>query len=646
MSAAGAGGPSAVRRGKRGKKGTTTKQLEQIPPSSYTDAEEALEAGVQLEEKAERFAVGDKAEKYFRLSLDVYRRALHLRSNDADAAYNAARVLYVLATNFYVPQASLTTLQEAITTYQYALTLSSPTSTFDELPNAFYLDVRFNLGVAQVALAEQIERVGVAAAEQVQSVVQEAIGNFEDVLRGQKAVLRQQLEQESENSSAEIERAPLLASADGDVDENEERQSNEGASEEGEVGESVRSEYTSSLITPASALETVANLHSAVITLLNACDDPDQAEAAIRAASHYLGQAESIHAAFPDGERRSPDDDWNEQVASLHYATLELKITSLTKDTFRAVRQESLTSAMDEAVQEAASLLARTDVNFDLATTKGRSLQKIHIQHLEQLGDLLFSLSRLSLGFIYAHGKAASGDQVWLMTIVQASWQLCTQSSKLLLAALKALDTSSPGQVASVVLGITHTSNPSMRRRCALYTSLSALSILRSDATFVSGAIATVNQTTRQTLLDNGRVYARKALAEVGLGWLLQTPPSGVPPAYSLPHGGLDSLAIDAEAVLALLRALAVRSAVLEGPESESARREASVLGGNLSLSMLSSTGEVAETWKACLGLRSGLALPQGHRMLEEVIGEEGEGTVTPEERAFWVELENALTNS
>lgn len=70
------------------KVGSSSKTKGEQTAEQYTDFDEAIDAGVEAEEKAERFAVGVKARRHFERSLSLYRRSLQLKATSADAAYN------------------------------------------------------------------------------------------------------------------------------------------------------------------------------------------------------------------------------------------------------------------------------------------------------------------------------------------------------------------------------------------------------------------------------------------------------------------------------------------------------------------------------------------------------------------------------
>jgi len=593
-------------------------QLDQIPPSYYTNDEAALEAGTQLEEKAERFAIGYKARKYFELSLAMYRRAMSLNAKCQNAPYNCARVLFLLAIDFYEAPKSIGTLQESARLYRQSLALASPTEGSDGMPSAFYLDVQFNLAVALLALADQLE----SSKDEIESrwnIIEEAIILFNSVIDGQESVLhRQKVEEDAADLEATIE--PIKTE---EITEN-------GMNTDGD-GET-RSEYTSSLITPASALETLHNLHLSAMAILDVVSDESAIQRALQLSTTSLQRAQGIFSAFPDGDSRSPDNEWNESVSSLRFAPLEGRVAALARRSTLGLplditTAESMFSASEEAVTEANALLSVSEDAMNLSTTAGRSMQRKHSQHLEFLGIQLLSLSRSQV--FYLHTLSQDVSQC------QQTWTLLGLTSKLFLATLKSLDTSTAGVGSSAVaLGASSISTATTRRRCSLYTNMSTLSIIRSDNFFFS-TLNHLDEKTRIQLANNARVYARKAVTEVGLGWLLSTDRT-TRPQYSLPHGGMESLQGEVDAVLVLLRSLFCRSVITATPDGP---QEVQTICSNIRRSLL--TGEHGQAWQRALFYPDGPN--EGRQLLEQTIAEEGEVAVSQEERQFWAQAEISL---
>lgn len=616
--------PASTSRKPRGGKGSaSTPQLDQTPPSYYKDAEAALEAGTELEEKAERFAIGWKAEKYFEKSLAMYQRALTLDPTGQDAPYNCARVLFLLATDFYPPPKSLETLHASTDLYRRSLSLASPVEASDGLPSAFYLDVQFNLAVALLALSDQMGHSKESPSTRA-VIVNEAITFFDSVVSGQELVLQRQKQEEAAAASA------TGSDAENDVVQTLSTTEDEGMAAAEDSDGQVRSEYTSSLITPASALETLHNLHLSSLAMLDLVGNEGEIQSALKLSTMSLQRAQAVFAAFPDGDSRSPDNEWSENASLLRFSPLEILVAELAK---RSVHNRGDWSAVEgrtgnvieEATREADGLLHRPAQAMDLSTTSGRSMHRIYSEQLEQLGHMLLTLARTLLS--YAHSQGGLHDE-----LSRHAWNMLGLASKLLLATLKSLDTSAAGLGASAVLGATHASNATTRRRCLLYTSMSTVSLLRSDVRFLN-AVEGHSDKTREQLLNNGRVYARKAVTEVGMGWLL----TAATPAqtYSIPHGGLDSLRGEADALLTLLRAVHFRSTFL-GAESV---QEAEIIGLNVKETLLK--GANASTWKWVLFYPDGPN--QGEGLLEQVTEEEGDGAVRPSERQFWAHVESLL---
>lgn len=601
--------------------GTKEQQLDQIPPSYYTNDEAALEAGTLLEEKAERFAIGYKAEKYFTLSLDLYKRAMLLNPRSQDAPYNCARVLFLLATDFLVPEKSIDALQSSASLYRQALSLSLPVEGSDGMPAAFYLDVQFNLAVALLALAEQLESNKREAASRIDAI-EEAVILFNSVIDGQEAVLhRQRAEEEAAES---VPMTPLQPQ--------EGRQSNPDMTTDAE--EQTRSEYTTSLITPASALETLHNLHLSALAMLDTAIDEQSIQRALQLSSSSLQRAQAIFTAFPDGESRSPDNEWNEIASCLRFALLEGRIAGLARRVALGVpliseNAELLRAIHDEASKEASTVLFKAGIEQDLnlSTTSGRSRHRIHLQQLESLGVQLLSLSRIQIYYLHTSQQA--------LPACQHTWTLLGLTSKLILATLKSLDTSTAGFGSSAVaLGASNTSTATTRRRCSLYTGMSTLSLLRSDALFLE-TLDTLDEKTRVQLANNARVYARKAVTEVGLGWLLSAS-HAIKPQYSLPHGGLDSLQGEVDAVLILLRSLYYHS-VIAAPSDD--LQEVQIICNNVKQMLLA--GEQGQAWEWALFFPEGPS--QGQQLMDQTLAEEGDVAVSQEERQFWAQVEALL---
>ena len=111
----------------------------QREPESF---ESCMDAGVDQDERGERFSVGAKAERHYVKALSLYQQAAQFRPSSVDAWYNAARVQYVLGTQFHLPPDALVTLIESCRLYVEALERAPMPS--DGIPPASRLDVLSN----------------------------------------------------------------------------------------------------------------------------------------------------------------------------------------------------------------------------------------------------------------------------------------------------------------------------------------------------------------------------------------------------------------------------------------------------------------------------------------------------------------------
>lgn len=607
---------------------TPAPQLDQIQPLYYTDDESALEAGTELEDKAERFAIGWKARKYFEKALGFYQRASHLNSKSQDAPYNGARVLFLLATDFFVPPKSVEALEESARLYRQSLSLASPIEASDGLPSAFFLDVQFNLAVTLIALADHLEAEKQDSNSRI-NLIDEAITHFNSVIDGQELVLhRQKMEEEI------VEDRQTVEQTDNDHDDDYDDGFSQ-AKMDTDEDKLERSEYTTSLITPASALETLYNLHISAMAVLDTAMDEKTVQRALQLSNNSLQRAQAIFSAFPDGDKRSPDDEWNENISALRFAPLEIKISILAKKNMLGISKgaDEETQIMREASLEAKDLLSMPEQDVDLSSTINRNKHRLHSQRLEQMANLLLTLARSHLLQMNNTTTTTTQEQFRIQSI----WNLLGQSSKLFLATLKSIDTSAAGAAgSSVVLGVSNASTAMTRRRCSLYTSMSALSIIRSNAMFLQ-TIAGIDDKTRLQLINNARIYGRKAITEIGLGWLLLKSNSDSKPMYILPHGGLESLQGEIDAVLILLRSLYIRSNIMNLPDN---LEEVQTICANVRSFLLN--GEHGSAWKRGL-FYPGTPEQEGKQLLELVLGEEGEVTVTQEERQYWAQVEILL---
>lgn len=132
--------------------------------------------GIEAEERGERAAYGNKAQRHYEEALTCYQAAIQIAGQLfqlkklADSAYNAATVFYLLNANFYMPATALPALDASAKLYRKA-EQSVTTSCSEELsPPGFALDIASNLCATLLALFEIIDDVPEVSGLDFQSV--------------------------------------------------------------------------------------------------------------------------------------------------------------------------------------------------------------------------------------------------------------------------------------------------------------------------------------------------------------------------------------------------------------------------------------------------------------------------------------------
>lgn len=539
-----------------------------VDPNSYDDYDEAMQDGVELEEKGERFQFGPKAQRFYVQAGTLYSRAAHLAGANverrADALYNASRVHFLLASQFALPPENLQIFVEAITTAQEAVRLAPPLapagSSEGALPNPFTLDIMTHLATSIQTLAEAVDELGwphglqpphLSLQGSVQGPTpavlwQEAVGLFQQVADGQDIILQ---DQKTAEDAAE---APSEGSAeptnDADVDDSELASADEGGDVFG---------YTSSLVTPASLMETLLSLLACFTSLVEASSTIEEVQTCSAAAERIVAKAQNL-VSEPEAAATLPATSNNTAEASseviarweeFQRSSLALRVACLGKGIELGSGAAQISGDIEAAMQTVndwATRLAAPAVGSDA----GRGRKDANVAQLCDVAEAGQSLCRLSLRFAPAEAGVA------------AIWALATASTKLFSQALAALDTSAAGGSSAAVLGQANTSTPTSRARCRILLALSSLSILRSHPAFEAAGIAGAKGT-RNKLVDNARLYARKAVTEIGLVWILRPPPAQAQRSAMLPPpGGWESLSLESEAAFHLLRALLIRANV------------------------------------------------------------------------------------
>ncbi|ORX33940.1 hypothetical protein BD324DRAFT_637754 [Kockovaella imperatae] len=177
---------------------------------TYDTYDEALDGGVEMEEKGERYRDGDKAQRFYEKALDLYKMAYDYEPT-FDAAYNQARVLFTLATSFFLPPSSLSYLTTSINLYRHAMTLTQEV--------LLSLDAAYNLAQAILELAEVLEDLHSDKDEEVRSLRLEAVSILSQVLQGQESFLQRRTPETDAQPEDDISQDPPADEMELDGDE-------------------------------------------------------------------------------------------------------------------------------------------------------------------------------------------------------------------------------------------------------------------------------------------------------------------------------------------------------------------------------------------------------------------------------------------
>lgn len=634
-----------------------------------TDSSEAIALGIEAEERGERAAYGNKALRNYQEAARLYALAVRLDPQGeeaADAAYNAGRVLFLIGSGFVMLDRKAQVLEESVASYKRAADLEQRGGASSSSPSPFLLDIVSNLAASLQAQADALtSEVGEDHMRDARAaaVAQEAYQLYEGVVaREQETVLKSQLQDET---------SALQGIRKGDVDAG----SSDGVEADGDarlepmqqddVG-SPSAQYASSLIVPSSLLETYHSLHSLLLDILLplASSVADLKQVRERMAG-ILARAEDFvqqcNAAGGWGEKASPNDEWAQGISQLSRDALEGEVTVATSKVDFAFEGEDggalagislqitqlaqarlaslqalLTPAAKEALMAAAS---------SIPESRRRDYYQMKVDEIvssaEQAVTLARTLLRLAASQDGDQGAvaAANGASITSTASTKLSWSLASSASQAYLLALSLLDTTGPGGAAAV-LGARASANPTTLLRCQIFTGLASLCLLRGDPQYVSTSntsqtpAVVVSPTSRATIRDNARVYARRALGEVGLTWVYEPAPARQTPMAAkaqldavldeIPPGGWDAVDTMGEAVLTLARAVWRRGQSGGGAPGE-ADAELAVLSSNAGrLAQGSAPG-----W--------GVALDTG-RFVSSIVEEEG--SMLTEEERFWGEWE------
>ncbi|OCF77006.1 hypothetical protein I204_02715 [Kwoniella mangroviensis CBS 8886] len=200
------------RRGEEDDRRQTKKAGKNKREITYDTYDEALDGGVEMEEKGERYRDGDKAQRFYERAVELYEKALGF-SQTYDAAYNQARALYTLSTSFLLPPTSLAPLRRSIELYRLATTLTNSP--------LLRMDVAFNLSQSCSSLADILEDPDVdnTQIDEVRKLREEARDILQEVMDGQEEYLRATSEEDDVDETEEVVDEMEVAPADSAQDE-------------------------------------------------------------------------------------------------------------------------------------------------------------------------------------------------------------------------------------------------------------------------------------------------------------------------------------------------------------------------------------------------------------------------------------------
>lgn len=494
----------------------------------------------------------------------------------------SARVQYMLGTQFLLPpQAHAALLQSC---HLYSEALQRVPILQDGVPSASRLDALSNGGYALQALAEVIDEFGCMGSEAAcQDTLAKASSQvpltaampaplymaashwFAEVAQGQRQVLQSSWTGSVEDTTV----PPPQPDAKPVEDEDEDA-------------------YTTSLVAPSSLLESYLDeirCHQALIPHATCLADIEQLQSAIHS---VCAQAQAYMASLEPGfgAAQSPTHAWDEQVKSLELVPIATQIAAMqrSRDMGVALSLESL-ARLEQTVQAIAATLcenappAQSLTAVRLGSDAEARIQQCesHAERLCDVSDYAHDLARIRIQLL-AEGDTASAEQAWVLGGCAA---------KCVLAAVAAFETPTQNAVRSMGLStswvpmgsiqppMSNTSTLISRTRASMYGELASISLTRAHDLLVAAYEPAAGS--RAKLLDNARIYARRALADDGLTWVYQVPPPPSEPtnalgeeravplinaralAHAYPDGGWESLVRDARLLYTCVRATWLR---------------------------------------------------------------------------------------
>ncbi|GAA6017223.1 hypothetical protein JCM11491_001858 [Sporobolomyces phaffii] len=187
---------------------TSIESAKSSAPPTF-DYDSWLEEGIKQEEQGERYQFGNKTTRHYANAVVCFSIAASLAAADFDSRYNAARVLYRLASDHLPPAEAYDALGKAISGYRDAVQVGQANV-------MARIDGMFNLAQAEVSLFELLEDsavVGVPAGTGLEAA-RDARTLFEQV----EALQRSEMEKVFGSGAAEQEVEPQFeAGADEEV---------------------------------------------------------------------------------------------------------------------------------------------------------------------------------------------------------------------------------------------------------------------------------------------------------------------------------------------------------------------------------------------------------------------------------------------
>ncbi|GAA5919987.1 hypothetical protein JCM1841_004415 [Sporobolomyces salmonicolor] len=263
------------------------------------DYEGWMQEGIKQEEQGERYQSGAKAARHYSNAVVCFAVAASLSSTSFDPRYNAARVLYQLASEHLPPPEALTALGQAITGYGQALAVVQDGT---EGSATARIDGMFNLAQADAALYEMLEEGAVISSDPGMSMeaAREAKRLFVEVERLQR-----------------IELDKVFGGEDLGMDESEAEEIDDSASSAAGSEQAVQALETT-IVTPQLVLDTLLESISLDTSLQSSLsDDPAAQSELLQSAMATYERAATLRASIP-----GPSPDLDLELSLAHFSIL------------------------------------------------------------------------------------------------------------------------------------------------------------------------------------------------------------------------------------------------------------------------------------------------------------------------------------